>query len=512
MEIKPLLHNRRDFLKTLALGTGALAWPGLQLRGRERADSAERPPNFVLVLIDDLGWKDTGVTGTLYYQTPNIDAIAKAGMIFDQAYSAAPVCSPSRGALLSGRNPARNDLTTVIRLTDPYGGLHEITAPRRGNRQTYEGYNRQVLPLEEFTIAEALGEGGYATALYGKWHCGSHERFLPDKQGFQETNAFNDELRAAKATKDGKCTGDVKAIGAMTDASIEFMKKHRDRPFFLMLSHYAMHNPLMAHPDLIEKYKSLPSTDQNNPVFAGLLETLDKSIGRLDKAMDELGLKENTVFIFASDNGGLSLHSTSNYPLLGGKSFPYEAAMRTPFFIRWPGRVEAGRRTSTRVIHMDLYPTLLEMAGLPARPKQHLDGRSLLPLLKGSEGFPERPLFFHSPHYTHATGPFSSIIAEDWKLIRWYSDTSGAYSLFNLKEDPYELEDLSERRPDKVKQLSRRLEKFLEESDAQLPRPNPDYDPSQPPFQDKRYARELALKERKEAERRLAEYNKKHNR
>jgi len=512
MKIQGSIRNRRDFLKTLALGSGALAFPGRWMRGRGFAGSSEKPPNFVLVLIDDMGWKDTGATGSLYYQTPNIDAIAEAGMMLDQAYSAAPVCSPSRGALLSGKNPARTDLTTVARLTDPYGGLHEITAPRRGNRPVHEGYNRQVLPLDEVTIAEAMAEGGYATAHFGKWHCGSHRNYLPDKQGFQYTDSFSSVLRDVKASKDGQSSGDVKAIDAITKASVDFIEKHRDRSFFLYVSHYAMHRPLMAHPELIEKYKSLDSTDQDNPVFAALLESLDDSIGEIDQTLERLGLKDNTVFIFASDNGGLTLGSTSNYPLLGGKSFPYEAGMRTPLFFRWPGRIKSGRRTSTRAIHMDLYPTMLEMAGLPLRPKQHLDGQSLMPLLTEKGAFPERSLYFHSPHYTHATGPFSSIIEKDWKLIRWYNDTSGAYSLFNLKQDPAELNDLSERYPDRVKQLSRQLEQYLKETDAQIPFPNPDYDPTKPSYLDKRATRELAMKERRELERRLREYEKKHRR
>jgi len=515
MKNKTPIHNRRDFLKTIAIGAGALTFPGLWTRGRGQGDIHERPPNFVLVLIDDMGWKDTGVTGSLYYQTPNIDAIAKAGMIFDQAYSASPVCSPSRGALLSGKNPARTDLTTVIRLTDPFGGLHEITAQNaqpRSDMQTLEGYNRQVLPLEEMTIAEALAEAGYATALYGKWHCGSHENFLPDKQGFQYTDSFSSRLQDVSFSRDGKSSGDVKAIGALTEASVDFIKKHRDRPFFLMLSHYAVHRPLMAHPEIIEKYKNLPSTDQNNPVYAALLEILDDSIGVIDNTLEQVGQKDNTVFIFASDNGGLTRGSTSNYPLLGGKSFPYEGGMRTPLFIRWPGRIAAGKRTSTRVIHMDLYPTMLEMAGLPLRPQQHLDGQSLIPLLTGTGNFPERPIYFHSPHYTHATGPFSSIISEGWKLIHWYNDTSGAYSLFNLEKDPGELNDLSDRFPDVVKQLSRRLERFLKEADAQLPQPNPEYDHSRPAYKDKSFTRELAMKERQEFQRRLLEYEKKYHR
>jgi arylsulfatase A-like enzyme len=488
-----------------------VACPSLLLAGAGQVPSpAEKPPNIVLILVDDMGWKDTGATGSRYYQTPNIDAIAEAGIIFSRAYAAGMVCSPSRGALLSGKNPARTDLTTVVRLDDPYGGLHEITAPRRGNRQMHEAFSRQVLPLEEVTIAEALRDGGYVTAHFGKWHCGDNENYLADKQGFQFANRFLRELEGVTFAKDGASSGDAKVIGALTDAAVGFIEKHRDRPFFLYLSHYAVHRPLMARPDLIEKYRARPSTDQSNPVFAALIETLDDSVGVLDRALERLGLKQNTVLIFASDNGGLTLGPTSNYPLLGGKSFPYEAGVRTPLLIRWPGRIAGGLHSDTRVIHTDLYPTLLEMAGLPLRPRQHVDGQSLMPVLTGRGDLPDRPFFFHSPHYTHATGPYSSIVWKDWKLIRWYCDTSGAYSLFNLEDDPGELDDLSERFPGRVKELDGRLQRFLLEAEARFPLPNPDYDPSMPPFQDKRYTRDLAMKERRRFKRLLVEYEKTH--
>jgi arylsulfatase A-like enzyme len=182
--------------------------------------------------------------------------------------------------------------------------------------------------------------------------------------------------------------------------------------------------------------------------------------------------------------------------------------MRTPLFIRWPSRIEAGSQSDTRVIHMDLYPTLLEMAGLPLRPGQHVDGISLMPLLAGSGALPDRDLFFHFPHPTHATGPFASIISRDWKLIRWYNDTSGAYSLFNLAEDPGELADLADRLPQRVKELSDRLAQWQRETNAQMPRPNPNFDPSLPPVRDKAFTRRLAMKERKEFEQRLKEYEK----
>ncbi len=473
--------------------------------------SSQGPPNFVLVLMDDLGWKDLSVTGSLYYRTPNIDKIARAGMIFNQAYSASPLCSPSRGALFSGKAPARIALTNVGGLDDPYGGLHEFTKPMEwpiGNSQNLEAFARHVLPLEEVTIAEALAEGGYVTGFYGKWHCGQHENFQPDKQGFRYADTMSRSVERDGSPTSTSSEGDVKNIGALSAAAVRFIEEQREHPFFLMVSHFAVHRPLEAHPELIEKYQALPKTDQNNPVFAALLESVDDSMGAIDATLRRLGLRDNTVFIFASDNGGLTLGPTSNYPLLGGKSFPYEGGTRTPLFIRWPSRIEAGSQSDTRVIHMDLYPTLLEMAGLPLRPDQHVDGISLMPLLAGSGALPDRDLFFHFPHPTHATGPYASVISRDWKLIRWYNDTSGAYSLFNLAEDPGELVDLADRLPQRVKELSDRLAQWQRETNAQMPRPNPGFDPSLPPLRDKAFTRRLAMKERQEFEQRLKEFEK----
>ncbi len=497
-------------LVTVLAATTAEAQARGQGTAARRVDSQGRPPNVVLILMDDLGWKDLGVTGSLYYQTPNIDEIARAGMIFDQAYSAGPLCSPSRGALLSGKAPARTALTNVGGLVDPYGGLHEITKPMEwpnGNSQYLEAFARHVLPLEEVTIAEALAEAGYVTGYYGKWHVGQHENFQPDKQGFRHADTLTRAVERDGSPTVENSAGDVKQVGALTAAAVRFIEEQQERPFFLVVAHYAVHRPLEARPELVEKYRALPKTDQGNPVFAALLETVDDGVGTIDATLARLGLRENTVLIFASDNGGLTLGpDTSNYPLLGGKSFPYEAGTRTPLFVRWPSRIAPGSRSGTRVIHMDLYPTILEMAGLPLRPQQHLDGTSLMPLLTGRGALTDRDLFFHFPHPTHATGPYASVISRDWKLIRWYNDTSGAYSLFNLADDPGELVDLADRLPDRVEELSARLVEWQRATNAQMPLPNPRFDPSRPPVRDKAFTRNLAMKERAEFERRLKEY------
>ena len=502
--------------KTLALfvalaATSVSAQGARETTNARSADSPRRPPNFVLVLMDDLGWKDLGVTGSLYHQTPNLDRIAKAGMIFNRAYSASPLCSPSRGALLSGKTPARTALTNVIRgFDDPYGGLHEITKPMEwpnGNTQYLEAFARHVLPLEEVTIAESLSEAGYVTGYYGKWHIGQNAAFNPDKQGFQHFNILGERDGGPTVEELG---GDPKWMRTLTAEAVRFIENQKEKPFFLMVSHWAVHRPHKAYPELVAKYRALPTTDQGDPVYAAMLETADESIGVIDATLKRLGLEDDTVFIFASDNGGLTLGpDTSNYPLMGGKSFPYEGGMRTPLFIRWPSRIKAGSRSDTRVIHMDLYPTMLEMAGLPLRPRQHLDGLSLMPLLSGGGALKERDFYFHFPHPTHATGPYASVVSSEWKLIRWYNDTSGAYSLFNLAEDPGEMVDLADRLPDRVKDLNDRLVRWQRETNAQMPLPNPRFDPSLPAVRDKAFTWRLAMKERAEFERRLREYEKK---
>jgi arylsulfatase A-like enzyme len=411
--------NTLALLISAFAATTALAQPPREATKAASVDSPQRPPNFVLVLMDDLGWKDLGVTGSLYHQTPNIDRIARAGAVFNQAYSASPLCSPSRGALLSGKAPARTALTNVIRgFDDPYGGLHEITKPMEwpnGNTQYLEAFARHVLPLEEVTIAEALAEAGYVTGYYGKWHIGQNAAFNPDKQGFQRVNILGERDGGPSGEM---VEGDPKWVRTLTSAAVRFIEEQKEKPFFLMVSHWAVHRPHKAHPELIAKYRALPTTDQGDPVYAALLE----------------------------------------------------------------------------------------MAGLSLRPRQHLDGQSLMPLLTGGGALPERALFFHFPHPTHATGPYASIISAHWKLIRWYNDASGAYSLFNLAEDPGELVDLADRLPDRVKDLNDRLVEWQRETKAQMPLPNPRFDPSLPAVRDKAFTVRLAMKERAEFERRLKEY------
>jgi arylsulfatase A-like enzyme len=290
---------------------------------------------------------------------------------------------------------------------------------------------------------------------------------------------------------------------ALTSQCIEFIEANRDRPWMAVLSHYLVHNPVQPKPEKVAKYRVKPATDQNNPGYAAMVESVDESVGRLMQTLQDLGLEENTMVIFTSDNGGLTLKNTSNYPLMGGKSFPFEAGMKVPFIVKWPWKIDPGT-TEQRIVGMDIYPTMLSAAGLPQRPWQHVDGLDLMPLLSKNESLPKRPIIFHFPHYTHATGPFSSIIEEDWKLIRFYNDEQGAYLLYNLEEDPEEQNNLAETEVKVRDQLIRRLEKSLEEMNAEMPIPNPGFD--QDLDADRKHLKftlDLAERERKMFESRL---------
>jgi arylsulfatase A len=478
-------------------------------------NTSDPPPNFVIIYIDDMGWKDVGCMGSDYYQTPNIDQLAAAGMLFEQAYAAAPVCTPSRGALYTGKAPARTKLTTVFKDDHlaPDERLYEMSKPQGGNIQNLEALQRHVMPREEITFAEALSEAGYVTGFAGKWHVGWHEDFWPNRQGFQYAEGFRTIPEGTRGHFGkhyiDKVQGmpDLKADDDMADKlselAVKFFEVNRDKPFCFVLSHYAVHNPQEAQESVIEKYRLLPTTDQNNATYAAMVESVDRSVDTVMAALHRLGLEENTVVIFTSDNGGLSERSTSNYPLSGGKSFSYEAGTRVPFIVQWPGNITAGSRAVERTVGMDIYPTLLELSGNALRPEQHRDGVSLAPVLLQHGRIQARPLYFHFPHYTHATGPFSSVIADDWKLIRFYNNTSGQYQLFSLADDPCELQDLADSRPDKVNALAGMLDEWLEETGAELPRVNPDYRASIPPVKDKAFSYKLAMKERKAAELRL---------
>lgn len=451
-------------------------------------------PNVVLIVVDDLGWVDTGVYGSSFYETPQIDRLAAEGARFEQFYTASPVCSPTRASLMTGRHPAR------LQLTDWIGG------EQAGLLQPAE-YQRQ-LPLDEVTFGETFRDAGYATGYIGKWHLG-REGFLPAEQGFDTSFAVNlagqpgsyfppyenpdwpitDVPDLGEPT--GEDLGEEYLTGRLTDAAVEFIETHRQESFLLVLSHYAVHTPLQAPEPAVRRYEAKaaalgPDGDgnyrperesstklrQDHPTYAAMIEAVDDSVGRVIEALADRDLDDRTIVVFVSDNGGLSTltrrgfnQATSNEPLRAGKGWLYEGGIRAPLLIRAPG-VSAGT-VAAPALSTDLYPTLLDLAGLQSQPEQHLDGGSLVGVMAGRPA-PERSLTWHFPHY-HGSGnrPGGAIRDGDLKLIEWFED--GAVELYDLAVDPGERLDLAAERPADVGRLVGQLGAWRLQIDANMP-------------------------------------------
>ncbi|MFG0287063.1 MAG: sulfatase [Rhodopirellula sp. JB044] len=472
-------------------------------------------PNVLLILVDDMGWKDMGCAGSTYYETPHLDRMAADGVRFVNGYSASVVCTPSRGALFSGKYPARTKLTNVFHgPSGPDDRLYDTSKYSGTNHRALEARNRHALPIPEVIFAEAFVDGGYRTGFFGKWHIGECPNYYPDDRGFQVAKGYR--VQAAGTGKSGHWMKTFKDYGAnmegvdpeayladvLTDQCIDFITENKDRPFLAVLSHYLAHAPIDPKPEKVGHYQNKPATDQNNPRYAAVIESIDESVGRLSAVLQELGLEEKTLVLFTSDNGGWTPHATSNYPLMGGKSFPFEAGTRVPFIVKWSGRIKP-RISQERVISMDLYPTMLAAAGLPQRPQQHVDGVNLIPHLTKGRELKRRPLVLHFPHYTHATGPYSAIILDGWKLIRFYNDETGGCLLYNLKDDPYEQKDLAATTPERLAALNHRLDLALKGMSAEMPRRNPARKKTSPGM-NLSSVKELAEKERAVFETRLS--------
>ena len=452
--------------------------------------SADRSqPNIVFILIDDLGWCDVGCYGNTIYDTPNIDRLATEGMRFTNGYAACNCCSPTRGSILSGKYPARTRLTDWIP-----GSSWPWTKLRSPGWTKY-------LPLEEVTIAEALKTAGYVTGHVGKWHLGGDE-YRPQAQGFDYNFGGCDRgapgsyfypYRVA-AIKDGRPNEFL--TERLTDEALGFIEANRDRPFFLYLSHYTVHRPLQAPPALVQKYLDAgrPATGPGNATFAAMVESMDTSVGRVLDGLDRLGIEDNTVVFFMSDNGGLArklngpadlnpkrscVSSTSNAPLRGGKGSVYEGGIREPWIVKWPGVVRPGSTCDTPVTSVDFYPTILAMTGTAAAPSHLPDGLSTVPLLKQSPGFQRKSIYWHYPHYNicgeAGTRPHGIIRQGRYKLLLFYEDDR--VELYDLESDIGEKDDLADRMPQKAAQLRADLQAWLLSVDAQMPVANPQYDP-----------------------------------
>lgn len=440
--------------------------------------AAAAQPNIVFILADDIGYMDIGANNAkTFYETPNIDALAKKGMRFTNGYAACPVCSPTRASIMTGKYPPRTGITDFI------GGKRAgklLPAP-----------NQDHLALAEVTIAERLREAGYTNFFAGKWHLGEGE-FSPNAQGFGPGLVGGKQFYyPAGEVPPSNARDDPKTTDRIADEAVRFVEANRNTPFFAYLPFLAVHTPIGARTNLVEKYQrkaKLAPPDtwgqegerkvrlvQNHPVYAAMLEQMDAAIGRVLAALDRHGLADRTIVIFTSDNGGLSTsegHPTSNVPLRAGKGWPYEGGIRVPWIIRAPGVTRPGSVCDTPVISTDFYPTLLELAGLASSPQQHRDGVSLVPLLNSGE-LRRGALFWHYPHYGNQGGaPCSAVRDGDWKLIEWFED--GRLELFNLRADLSESKNLADGNPDKVKQLHARLIAWRKEVNAVLPAPNKD--------------------------------------
>lgn len=456
-----------------------------------------KPLNFVFILVDDLGYMDVGCNNPdTFYETPHINQLAKSGMRFTNGYAANPVCSPTRYSIMTGKYPTRVDATNFF-------------SGKRAGKFLPAPLNDKM-PLNEVTIAEALKEHGYSTFFAGKWHLGPTEEFWPENQGFDINRAGWHRGGPYGGKKYFSPYGNPRLTDGpegehlpdrLASETAKFIDEHREQPFFAYLAFYSVHTPLMGPKPLVAKYqakaKRLGLTGQeefadeeqvfpvaakrrvrilqNHVVYAAMVESMDRAVGKVLKQLETSGLAENTVVILTADNGGLSTSEgspTSNLPLRGGKGWLYEGGIREVFLIRWPGGTKPGSTCDEPVITTDFYPTILDLAGLPAKPEQHLDGVSLKPLLTGQSELNREALYFHYPHYSNQGGiPGAAIRKGDWKLIERFED--GRTQLYNLKQDLGERTDLASQDPQRVSDMRQQLHRWYRETDAKFLRAKP---------------------------------------
>lgn len=477
---------------------------------------AQKKPNVVFILVDDFGWKDVSYNGSKFYETPNIDQLAKEGMEFTNGYAAAAISSPTRCSIMTGKYPARLDITDWIP-----GYQYNLTKEQWAKYKLKTPQIKLNLPLEEVTIAEALKSNGYKTCFVGKWHCSEDSAYYPQYQGFDKNIG---------GWKSGKPTGNANEWMAyftpyhnpylpdgpkgefltdrLANESVKWIENHKNEPFFLYLAFYAVHTPIQAKPEKVayfrEKAKKMGidtevafSKDyswiknnphapkhwkqrllQSDPEYAALISSMDENVGKVLNKIKELGLDKNTLICFMSDNGGLSTAEgspTTNSPLRGGKGWLYEGGIREPYIIKAPGVTKPGEVCKTPVISTDFYPTILDYCGCELLPKQHKDGASLMPLLKG-KSIERKDIFWHYPQYGgKGDSPASAIREGDWKLIEFFEDNH--VELYNLKNDISEKKDLSISRPDIAKKLLQKLHKWQKDVGAEFPKKNPFYVP-----------------------------------
>ncbi len=500
--MKSLRTPRRWIVALLILGIVGGQWTA----------RASDHTNVVFILVDDLGYMDIGANNPeTFYETPNIDRLARGGMRFTNGYAANPVCSPTRYSIMTGRHPTRADVTNFF-------------CGRRGGRFAPAPLQCE-LPSEEVTLAQALKDGGYATFFAGKWHLGSTAENWPENRGFDINRGGH---RAGGPFKAGKYFSPY-ANPRLEDGpkgehlpdrlameTVRFIESHADEKFLAYLSFYSVHTPLMAPEPLVAKYRAKAARlkregqpdfaeeeqvwqrpaaadasknakkrkvrdpgprrvriRQNHAVYAAMVEAMDRNVGRVLDALDRRGLSKNTAVFIMSDNGGLSTSEgspTSNLPLRGGKGWLYEGGIREPYIVRWPGETEPGSTSDVPVVSMDFYPTILEIVGLPKRPSQHLDGKSLVDVLRGGSSLERDALYWHYPHYSNQGGfPGAAIRVGDWKLIERFED--GRVHLYDLKSDIGERKDLAQKERQRVDAMRARLHGWYRQVDAKFLQP-----------------------------------------
>ena len=480
--------RRRDFLKILGAAAAASARPPVL-----RAEPQTTRPNIVFINMDDLGWKDVAFMGSKFYETPNIDKLAAEGMIFTNAYANAANCAPSRACVMSGQYSPRH-------------GVYTVGSSARGSAKTRKlipTKNRTDLPDDNVTIAEALKASGYISATMGKWHLGSD----PKTQGFDVNvagGAAGHPRSYFSPYRNPRLADGPKGQHLphrLTSEAVKFIEANKTpstssgqaRPMFLYLPYFSVHTPLQAPKDIAAKYRTkTPAGGQGHSVYAAMIESADANIGRLMKKIDQLGLRENTVVIFTSDNGGIAKIS-SQAPARAGKGSYYEGGIREPLIVRWPAKIKPGSKCDTPVIGIDFYPTLLEMTGTKKPAGKVLDGVSLMPVLTQSGKLADRALFWHFPIYLQKyssqdgsrdplfrTRPGCAMRAGDWKLHEYFED--GGMELYNLAEDLGERNNLADKMPDKTRELHRIMLRWRKDTNAPVPtEKNPQYDPNHKP-------------------------------
>ncbi len=488
--------TRRNFLKLTSVVTGTFA---AGCMGRFAADAAiDKKPNILFILADDLGWMDVNIYGSKYYQTPNIDRLAGKGMMFTNAYSASPLCSPTRASLLTGKYPSREGLN----FTQPEGHL----PPRDKNEPLMPSkapaYRKMITPLssryvkhDEYTYANAFKDAGYKTGIIGKWHLGLNPEHWPANYGFDfdmgapvpgpSSHFAPYNMENFPEGKPGKYVSET-----VTEQAVKFIEQYKHVPFMLSVWHFSVHAPFQAKEELTEKYRNKfdPRSRQDCAVMASMIESMDQSVGQLLDKLEELGLDDNTIVIFMSDNGGNMYDvvegstPTNNAPLRGGKGNIYEGGTRCPCIVAWPGVTKPASKSEGIISTIDFYPTMLDMAGIKPNPVQLIDGVSFTGLLRGRKDLDRQAIFWHFPRYVQATQnlPASSVRKGDYKLIRFYGegpDRSNAFELYDLKNDIGEKKNLAEKYPQKVKELDRLIDGFIEDTGSLVPGKNPEYIP-----------------------------------